>query len=121
MRLTFGDMTKEVNVFNLGKQPRDMEDQIFKVNSIENLTSEHEESIQPDTESEFDLESEDFNLDQIIESAVDWASSPNVPIPNSEHQILPSNESSPSLELKAVGPKGYTLLLFLVLMMTNQI
>ena len=102
MRLTFGDMTKEVNVFNLGKQPRDMDDQTFEVNSIENLTSEHEESIEPDTESEFDLKSEDFNLDQIIESAVDWASSPNVPIPKSEHQILPSNESTSSLELKAL-------------------
>jgi len=26
MRLTFGDMTKEVNVFNLEKQPCDVED-----------------------------------------------------------------------------------------------
>ena len=48
-----------------------MDDQTFEVNSIENLTSEHEESMEIDTESEFDLESEDFNLDQIIESAVD--------------------------------------------------
>ena len=63
MRLTFGDITKEVNVFNLGRQPRDINDQTFEVNSIENLTSEHEESIEMETESEFDLESEDFNLD----------------------------------------------------------
>ena len=49
MRLTFRDMTKEINVFNLEKQPRDMDDQIFKVNSIENLTSEHEESMEIDT------------------------------------------------------------------------
>ena len=79
-----------------------MNDQTFKINSIENLTSEHEKSIEPDTESEFDLESEDFNLDQIIESAVDWASSPNLPISKSEHQIHPSNEFTPSLELKAL-------------------
>jgi len=26
MRLTFGDMTREVNVFNLGKQPHDIKD-----------------------------------------------------------------------------------------------
>ena len=39
MRLTFGDMTREVNVFNLGKQPHDVEDQTFEVNLIENLTS----------------------------------------------------------------------------------
>ena len=63
MQLTFGDMTKEINVFNLGRQPRDIIDQTFEVNSIESLTIEHEESIGMETESEFDLESEDFNLD----------------------------------------------------------
>ena len=63
MRLTFGDMTKEVNVFNLRRPPRDINDQTFEINSIENLTSEHEESMEIDTESEFDLESEDLNLD----------------------------------------------------------
>ena len=41
MRLTFGNMTKEVNVFNLGEQPYDMDDQSFEVNLIENLMSEH--------------------------------------------------------------------------------
>jgi len=66
MRLTFGDMTKEVNVFNLRKQPKDMDDQTFEVNSIKNLTCEHEESIKPDTLSEFDLESKDFDLDQSL-------------------------------------------------------
>jgi len=35
MRLTFGDMTREVNVFNLGKRPRDVEDQTFEVNLTE--------------------------------------------------------------------------------------
>ena len=94
--------SKEVNVFNLGKQIMDMDNQTFEVNSTENLTSEHEESLEPDTESEFDLKSEDFNLDQIIESVVDWTSSPNVPIPKFEHQLLPSNASTPFLELKAL-------------------
>ena len=46
MRLTFGNMTKEVNVFNLGRQPRDINDQTFEVNLIENLTSEHEERLE---------------------------------------------------------------------------
>jgi len=64
MRLTFGDMTKEVNIFNLEKQLRDLEDQTFGVNYIENLTNEHEE-----LENEFELE--DFNLDEIVNSAVD--------------------------------------------------
>ena len=60
-------MIKKVNVFNLERQPRDINDETFEVNSIENLTSEHEESIEMEKESEFDLESEDFNLDQIID------------------------------------------------------
>jgi len=70
MRLTFGDMTGEVNVFNLGKQPRDVEDQTFEVNLIENLTSEHREEMELETDCDFELESADFNLDQVIESAV---------------------------------------------------
>ena len=59
-------MTKEVYVFNLERQPRDINDQNFEVNSIENLTSEHEKNMEIETETEFDLESEDFNLDQIM-------------------------------------------------------
>jgi len=39
MRLTFGDITKEVNVFHLGKQT-------FEVNLIEGFTSEHEEELE---------------------------------------------------------------------------
>ena len=45
IRLTFRDMTKEVNVLKLGKQPHDVEDQTFEVNLIENLTSEHSEEM----------------------------------------------------------------------------
>ena len=70
MRLTFGDMTREVNIFNLGKQPRDVEDQTFEVNLIENLTSEHREELELETECDFGLESDDFNLDQVVDSDV---------------------------------------------------
>jgi len=79
-----------------------MNDQSFEVNSIVNLASEHEEIMEIDTESDFDLECENFNLDQIIDSAVDWASSPSVPDPKTKIPIIPSNESIPSLELKAL-------------------
>ena len=48
-----------------------MDDQTFEVNFIENLISEHQERMEIDTESEFALESEDFNLDQIVDSSVD--------------------------------------------------
>ena len=76
MRLTFGDMTREVNVFNLGKQSRDVEDQTFEVNLIENLTSEHREELELETECDFGLESDDYNLDHVVESDVNWASNP---------------------------------------------
>ena len=54
-----------------------------------------------ETGAEFDLESEDFNLDQIVDSAVDWASSPSVPHHRIESLDIISNEATPSLELKA--------------------
>ena len=76
MRLIFGDMIREVNIFNLGKQPRDVEDQTFEVNLIKNLTSEHREELELKTDCDFELEFEDFNFDQIVESAVNWASNP---------------------------------------------
>ena len=67
--------------------PEILEDPTFEVNYIENLTSEHKE-----LENEFELE--DFNLDEIIDSAVDWASNPimSTPEPN-----LQSTSVSPSL------------------------
>ena len=46
-----------------------MDDQTFKVNLIENLTSEYNEEIELETECEFELEYEGFNLNQIIDSA----------------------------------------------------
>ena len=66
MCLTFGDMTKEVNVFHLEKQPRDLDSQTFEVNLIEGLTSEYEEEPEYNSDHEFDLESDNFNLDQML-------------------------------------------------------
>ena len=79
MRLTFGDMTKEMNVFHLGKQPRDLDDQSFEVNLIEGHTSEHEKELEYESDHEFDLESDDFNLDQIVDSTIEWATN-EIPI-----------------------------------------
>jgi len=79
IRLTIKDMIREVNIFNLGKQSRDIEDQIFEVNLIENITSEHREELKLETESEFELEFINFDLNQIVESTVNWASSPVSP------------------------------------------
>ena len=90
MRLAFRDMTREVNVFNLEKQPRDIEDQTFEVNLIEKLTSEHMEELKLETECDFRLESDDFNLDQVVESTVNWALNPISP------NVEPINLTHPS-------------------------
>jgi len=56
--------------------------------------SEHEE-----LRNEFELE--DFNLDEIVDSVVEWASNPVMSNPETEF-ANPSSESFPSLELKAL-------------------
>jgi len=66
------------------------------------LTSEHREELELETECDFELESDDFNPDQVVECTVNWASkpiSPNVKPINLTH---PSSEPSPSLELKVL-------------------
>ena len=65
MRLTFWDVTREVNVFNLGKQPRDVEE-TFEVNLIENLTSEHREELELETEGGLGLESTTLILIRLL-------------------------------------------------------
>jgi len=65
------------------------------------LTSEHREELELETDCDFELESEDFNLDQVVESAVNWTSNPISP--NVEPiNLTPSSESSPFLELKVL-------------------
>ena len=97
-------MTKELNVFHLGKQPWDSEDQTFEVNLIEGLTSEYEEELEYEPEYEFELGSDDFNLDQIVDSAVEWATTPTpTPTPLSLEPIdLLSTEKYSFSKLKAL-------------------
>ena len=49
MRLTFGDMTREVNVFNLEKQPRKIRDQTFEVNFVENNCDKESEDLEDES------------------------------------------------------------------------
>jgi len=77
MKLTFGDMTKKINVFNLRSQPYDLDDQSFEVNLIENLTSEHSEEIELEAECDNELGSDDLSLDKIVNSTAEGASSPS--------------------------------------------
>jgi len=102
MRLTFRDMTNKVNIFNLEKEPYDMEDPPFKVNLFEDLTSEHSEEKKLKSKCDAELEFEDFKLDEIVNSTIKWASSPSSLGPKPTSLTPLSIESSPSLELKAL-------------------
>jgi len=62
MRLTFRDMTREANVFNLEKQPRKIRDQTFKVNFIENNCEEERE----------DIENQSLFLDELFKNECDY-------------------------------------------------
>ena len=55
-----------------------------------------------ETECDFGLESDDFNLDQVVDSDVNWASNPISPIMEPTNVTSPSSEPSSSLELKAL-------------------
>ena len=53
-------------------------------------------------EIDFELESDDFNLDQVVDSVVNWASNPISPTIEPTDLTSPSSEPSSSLELKAL-------------------
>ena len=55
-----------------------------------------------ETDCNFELESEDFNLDHVIESTVNWASNPISPNVDPINLTPPSSEPSPFLELKTL-------------------
>ena len=93
-------MTKEVNIFNLGKHPYDINDQPFEVNLIENVTSEHREEIELEAKCDTELESEDFNLDEIVNSTIEWASSLSSLDQEPTSFTPPPIGSPPSLKLK---------------------
>jgi len=67
---------------------------------IENLTSEHSDEIELEAEYDNDLGSDDLSLDEIVNSTVQWASSPTSFCPETASLTPPSIESFPSLELK---------------------
>jgi len=79
-----------------------MDDQSFKVNLIENLTSKHSKEIELEAECDNELQSDDVSLDEIINSIVKWASSPSSLYLETTCLTPPSIESSPILELKTL-------------------
>ena len=93
-------MTKEVNIFNLGKQPWDFDDQTFEVNLIENLTSEILDEFEFESQCEFELESEISDPVQTVDSPVHGVSNPITPNSEPINFIQPLTESPPHSELK---------------------
>ena len=71
MRLTFRDMTKEVNVFNLDKQPRNIRDQTFEVNFVENNCDKESEGIENDS----------LFLNELFKNKCDYLGDPNFRVP----------------------------------------
>ena len=66
------------------------------------MTSEHNEEIKLQAECDAEVESEDFKLDEIVNSTIEWASSPSS-LASKPTSLTPLFiESSPSLELKAL-------------------
>jgi len=55
-------MTREVNFFNLEKQPHKIRDQIFEVNFVENNCDEESE----------DIENESLFLDELFKNECDY-------------------------------------------------
>ena len=68
MKLTFGNMTINLNIFNLRKQPSDHSDQPFDVNMIQEISSEHFEDEGSDIEY-LDQESEPYEMEQDFDEA----------------------------------------------------
>jgi len=67
------------------------------VNLIEGLTSEHKEELEYKSDHEFYLESDDFDLDQIVDLTVEWAINATLIIFLQEEQ--PLIDHTPSSEL----------------------
>ena len=77
MKLTFGNMTMDVNIFHLGKQPSDQTNEPFKVIMIEGLPSENGE--EEEIESLYDdnfmkLDEVDKLFDEMIDELIQVAS-----------------------------------------------
>ena len=69
---------------------------------IKNLTSEHREELELETECDFGLESDDFNIDQVVDSDMNWVSNPISSIMEPTNLTSSFSEPSSSLELKAL-------------------
>ncbi|KAH9705608.1 hypothetical protein KPL70_011947 [Citrus sinensis] len=114
MQLSFGNMTMELNIFNVTKQPQE-EDEFVEANMIEELVEDSFISNHNDDPLEACLTHSDlsFNDDSaiaeisalldapLITDTTKWKTKSEL-LPHSEKKIGPSAEAPPKLELKAL-------------------
>lgn len=114
MQLSFGNMTTELNIFNVTKQPQE-EDEFVEANMIEELLEDSFISNHTDDPLEACLTHPDlsFNDDSaiaevsalldapLITDTTKWKAKSEL-LPHSEKKIGPSAEAPPKLELKAL-------------------
>ncbi|XP_020269345.1 uncharacterized protein LOC109844641 [Asparagus officinalis] len=105
MKLSFGNMTVDLNIFNLGRQPSDPSDEPMEVNFIQGISSEQQEGECESDSNASDLMIEELSDDELeIEPlvnhvfAVGWQREPLEIEPRV--QLRPSVEEPPKLELK---------------------
>jgi len=108
MKLTFGNMTLDLNIFNLVKQPSDHSDQPFDVNMIQGISSEQFEDEGSDIEyldqgSEPDEVGQGFDgvvkqADQVF--TTHWESLYESLDEGNWAPLWPSVKEPPNLELK---------------------
>ncbi|KAH9794255.1 hypothetical protein KPL71_004834 [Citrus sinensis] len=114
MQLSFGNMTMELNIFNVTKQPQE-EDKVVEANMIEELVEDSFISNHTDDPLEACLTHSDlsFNNDSAIAEVIALLDAPLITdttkwkpkselLPHSEKKIGPSAEAPPKLELKAL-------------------
>ncbi|CAK9151637.1 unnamed protein product [Ilex paraguariensis] len=102
MKLAFGNMTMEHNVFNLAKQPGD-DEEVSEVNRIDTLVEEHlelEGILKFKEEGIVDLENYDEQEEvEDLKGMERWIPTFEE-LPHREKKIFPSDEQKPNLELK---------------------
>ena len=102
MKLAFGNMTMELNVFNLAKQPGD-DEEVNEINRIDTLIEEHLE-----LEGMWDFKEEELaNFEKMddqekveeLNGVGKWIPTYDE-LPQQKKKIFPSDEQKPNLELK---------------------
>ncbi|KAH9670818.1 hypothetical protein KPL70_017120 [Citrus sinensis] len=113
MQLSFGNMTIELNIFNIAKQPHNADDGIVDVDLIEaliyntfvsNLSDDPLQTCLTHFGLDFDIDRSVNEVNALLDSAPSmgtskWKSRVE-PLAQSEKKLIPSSKSPPKLELK---------------------